>query len=285
MKHINTMNIKFLYILLITFVCITVSSCSSSKSALGTSGADEREFSSSKDRLREVILRNSNEWTTVSVPVKFELKSPANISASAKAYLQRDSSIYFSVKFFGMEVAVLDIRNDSIIALDKYHKYYAAEKISDLLANISFDINSMQSLLLGHPFTHSAHITNIKQTDLFRTEQDSISWTVTPKKQNPLAEYTFTFDNSNNIPSQTTIETAIGKITTSYANVTRTSIGDSPQFTNINIAADKIKAQLSLRWSWENIRTDNPSDIKHVSIPAGYKRIDSVALLKALISQ
>lgn len=279
------MNFRYIYITLFTIFCFTLSSCHSSKSAIDTTSADGKQFSSAKERLKEVISRNSAEWNTVSVPVKLELKSPAGISASAKAYLQRDSSIYFSVKFFGMEVAVLDIRNDSIIALDKYHKYYAAEKISDLLSNISFDINSMQSLLLGHPFTHTEHIKSSKQADLFRTVQDSITWTVTPKKQNPLADYAFTFDNSYNSPSQTTIDTAIGKIIAKYTNITQTSIGDSPQFTDINIDADKIKARLSLKWSWDNVRTDNPADVKHVTIPTGYKRIDSAALLRALINQ
>lgn len=259
-----------------------LTACNSSKQAVPDS--TKTEYAHSDERLKTVIEQNTTDWNVISVPVKLELKSPANISASARAYVCRDSSIYFSVRFLGMEIAMIDITNDSIIAVDKYHKYYAAERLTDVLANVSFDINSFQSILFAHPLTHTEHIENIKQASLFKTlDKESEEWTASPVHQNPLADYTFTYSKTNNDPKNTVISTAIGTITANYEDIKTSSIGISPTVTDIVINSQKLKAELSIRWSWKDVRTDNPSDKKHITIPKGYQRINAAALLKAFV--
>ena len=260
---------------------LALTACHTSKTT-GVNDINKTEYTHSDDRLKSVIEKNNTEWEVISVPVKLELKSPSNLSASARAYICRDSSIFFSIRFLGMEVAAIDITTDSIIAVDKYHKYYAAERLADVFANVSFDINSIQSLLFAHPFTHTAHITDVKQASLFKTESsESNLWTAFPKKQNPLADYTFTFGTENNMPVSTLITTAIGNITALYTTPEITSVGTAPKVTNINVNSKKIKAELALKWSWKDVRTDNPADKKHLTVPDGYKRINAAALLKA----
>lgn len=272
---------KLLSISILSLI-ILLTACNSSKQ-VGT-GKATTEYAHSDERLKTVIEQNATDWNVISVPVKLELKSPANISASARAYVCRDSSIYFSVRFLGMEIAMIDITNDSIIAVDKYHKYYAAERLTDVLANVSFDINSVQSLLFAHPFTHTEHISDIKQASLFKTfDKESDEWTAAPVKQNPLADYTFTYFKMDNNPKNTVISTAIGTITANYEDVKSSSIGISPAVTDIVINSQKLKAKLSIRWSWKDVRTDNPSDKKHITIPKGYQRINAAALLKAFV--
>lgn len=273
--------IRKLLLISILTLPLLFSSCHSTKTA--ATGQQDEQFASTDDRLKSVISKSDTEWNVISVPVKLELKQPKSMSASGRAYIQRDSSIYISVRFLGMEVAVADINNDSIIVLDKVHRYYAAERLTDIFANVQFDINSIQSLLLARPFTHNAHISHAKQANMFKTGADieDKQWAATPKKQNPLADYTFSFNDGDNMPCRTEINTKIGVVIARYSAPEVTAIGISPEVTSINIDAAKFNAKLDIKWSWDGVKVDNLSDRKHAVIPRGYQRIKAANVLKA----
>lgn len=61
------------------------------------------------------------------------LKLPKRISASGTMTMTRGKDISISMRVLGIEVATLYITGDSVIALDKWHKYYLAESVESLL--------------------------------------------------------------------------------------------------------------------------------------------------------
>lgn len=273
--------IRYLYVVALVLTA-AFSSCRTSKSV--TEGAEQSaEYKSVADRMKAVIANGGNhEWQVLEVPVRVEISSPTNLSASAKAYLVPDSLLRLSVTILGFEVAQLQVTNDSIVAIDKYHKMYAAENLAKVLANVNVDMNSIQSLLLARPFTCAAHITDASQAKLFDAKAiDGDMWQAEPKKQNPLADYSFFYRMDDNVPLCTVISASQGVVTAGYESHVTTALGVVPTQTSITADTEKFDAVVSLRWSWSKAKTSGVK-IRELKIPSDYRRIDSAALIKAL---
>lgn len=93
-------------------------------------------------------LSASVEWTTAEVP--FKLDVPMAIKPSGKAWMVRDSSIYMSVRVFGMEVMAFYANNDSAFLYDKTKNTLVCGKLgADPTTGLKLNANSLQNLLLG----------------------------------------------------------------------------------------------------------------------------------------
>lgn len=91
----------------------------------------------------------AKEWQDLYVPVSFNLRSPKNFSLSGRATMIRDKEITISLRFLGMEVAVLDITPTAITAIDKYHRMALTEHIEHILQDHNLTIADLQDALLG----------------------------------------------------------------------------------------------------------------------------------------
>ncbi|MBO5053588.1 MAG: DUF4292 domain-containing protein [Muribaculaceae bacterium] len=127
-----------LYIALLAIISIiTLESCHSQKA--NTKDAD----------LNAIISAASHDWHDVKMPVKVAIDEPMSMSMSGRATLVRDSLINISMRVFGMEVAVVNITADSVLVIDKYHKYYFNESLSNVMGSHKITVGEMQNIMLG----------------------------------------------------------------------------------------------------------------------------------------
>ncbi len=61
----------------------------------------------------------------------------------------RDQRITISLRFLGMEVAVLDVTPQSITAIDRYHKIWMTHPIEAFMHEHDFTLSDLQDALLG----------------------------------------------------------------------------------------------------------------------------------------
>jgi len=96
-------------------------------------------------------------WQDLYVPLTFELQSPSNMSISGRATMIRDRQIHISLRFLGMEVAIIDITPEAITAIDKYHRLIVTEPIAKILADHDISISDLQDALIGNPSEDVMH--------------------------------------------------------------------------------------------------------------------------------
>lgn len=89
------------------------------------------------------------DWQDLYLPATFNLNSPKSFSLSGRITFVRDKHIQLSLRFLGMEVAVIDITPEQIIAVDKYHKMALSEPITPLLNSAGITFSDLQDAFLG----------------------------------------------------------------------------------------------------------------------------------------
>ena len=107
--------------------------------------------SSKKIAVAESYTGKSVEWTTLYTPVNITVDKPMSASFSARATMKNGEYVHVSMRFIGMEVAVLYLDNDSAYFIDKYHKYAFAESLDNLLGRRYnyLSLADIQSIILG----------------------------------------------------------------------------------------------------------------------------------------
>lgn len=115
--------------LVIAAVCL-LPACRSAQSAVGTDSKPKG-------------------WHTLDVPLRVAVTSPDKLSANARLSMVRDSSVYLSLRMMGMEVAYLSASTDSVVLCSRFHKLYAADRLSRLLPPEYANMHTLQALLLG----------------------------------------------------------------------------------------------------------------------------------------
>lgn len=88
-------------------------------------------------------------WHDVYMPVKVKLNSPMSMSLSGRATIVRDSLVNISMRVLGMEVAVVNMTSDSLIMVDKYHKYLFAESLGKIMGSHKLSLGDIQDIMLG----------------------------------------------------------------------------------------------------------------------------------------
>ncbi|MCH5320051.1 MAG: DUF4292 domain-containing protein [Paramuribaculum sp.] len=124
--------LKTVYILFMLAIVMTAGGCGSKKSALSSN-----------------VGQNTQSWEKLTMPVKIRLDEPQRFSISGNATFVNDQSIIFSFRMLGMEVAAMQLDRDSLVVLDKFHKYFFKAPISDLSKEVNLQIGDIQQLLLG----------------------------------------------------------------------------------------------------------------------------------------
>lgn len=104
---------KFDYlIVIVAIVCMTLSSCKSSKS---------------------VVSPEPEKWQTAELPLKVELQSPMSISLNGRAYMERGKSAFFSARLFGFEVGQAYVTPDRVdLVLKQPQKLWISQAIGAL---------------------------------------------------------------------------------------------------------------------------------------------------------
>lgn len=263
-----------------TIMSASLPSCKSSHKG-GEQPYETATGGSLQQRMSKVMEQSPATWTTLQVPLTIKAEAPASVNISAKAYMTRDSSIYLSFSVLFMEMAVIQITNDSVFAVDKVHKQYVAESISQITSNYPVSVATLQSLFMGQTFYPGDASLTTKNIKNFKLSQlPSGDWCATPSRQvNPFT-LSFIFNNDNTLAT-TAITSADKAFNLSYSDPCQCLSTTLPQLNTLNVNAGKIKINGTLKWNWNKVRIDNPSDNKKLKINRSYTRITASQLLKS----
>lgn len=283
-----THSIKPLYhISLLLVLALLLSSCGSGKQAtvkpVPTAAASAMPSLSEITRSLSVY---SDRWERISIPVTMRLRKPSSISVSGTALMERGKSITLSFRFLGMEMAVMHITSDSIIALDKYHNRYVAESLRQFLGGVPVDISDLQDLLLGHPFLlgSTRSIADDAHAFDFRPDHAGGCITMIPSTSPSAVEYGFTFDYTMTLIGAVIKAGSGNPVTITYGLPDTTTFGPIATSTAVAATFGKTEADASLEWSPRKARWNTDVKLRTIEIPVKYQRISTVSLLRIFSS-
>lgn len=266
---------KQLKIIIIMVALLGVAACRSSKEPAATIDYS----SSSLEQRFDSLAARSLDWSRVNLPVSLDLRQPASLSASGRAYMRRGEDIYISMRFLGMEVATIYLNNDSIFGSDKINKRYIAEPISSVLADASITLSDIQDILIGRAFINAQGTvlpSSIKDVKLSAADD---FWTITPKKRMAGADYSFDISNESNNLQAFNILRQGKRITCNYSDPAETIHGLFMSTANVRTEISGKKLDVSIKWSWQSAKWSVDESVRW-RMPKGYKRVDPMMFLK-----
>ena len=279
---------SFLPALAIIFLTFALSGCGTKKQT-GAAGqyhqTPETGFPASETYCKNV-LGAYNEWTRVKLPVTVNLRQPKSISLSATATMERGKSITISLRFLGLEVGVLYLTSDSLLAIDKFNKVYVNEPLKPLLGGFPANISNVQDLLLGRPFLLGNENTLSSVINKFecKANADSDSWILRPKSFPSGMEYEFAFHPISSLSSLTVKAGKHGPVTVYFTQAVSTPSGPMAPAVNIEAQVGKTAIDASIKWNFQKARWGSDIDVKKPTIPRNAERIPASKLLKMLPS-
>lgn len=223
----------------------------------------------------DVILDNFKEWTYLKLPVSLKSKQLGG-SLSGQAWMIRGKEIYMSLRFIGMiEVAILHVKGDSVTAVDKYHKIYISERISDFMRGIPFNIEDLQNLLTGRPFILGSG-TPAAGTKRPVLKNSASGWTMTPESIMDNLEYSFEFNASDRLTSTKLSRNLVELFAARYRAPASTPYG---MFDNEVTLQSLTGKPMDLTVRWQFAKADwKQRDIPQFTVPSGYRRVSGRSL-------
>ena len=217
--------------------------------------------------------------------VKASVSGNTGLSCSGKAAMRRGEWISLSLRMLGFEVASVWIDRDSVHAIDRYHKMYLSESISDALAGADVTIADLQDLLLGRAFlagNDGGTLTDaLMQRFTLTPSEEGIL--LIPHTQPARMEYGFILSPDANTLAATSVG-VLDKypVTATYSRFTATRFaGTFASMVSIDFPARKLAG--SLQWDFGSAKW-NTGESRSWSTPKGYRRISGTELLRSVTS-
>jgi hypothetical protein len=154
------------------------------------------------DEVKSVVVDSItsrwNDWETASISGKFRMAG-LPLSPSVKIYMERDSSVFISLRAPLMgEVGRAEITDSAILVVNKMNKTYVEESLDKALAYYPGGISDIQDLLLGRiPIagfgTLSHEIERV--VDVYAEEDGTATLVVNGEAEIPGFNYGFVIDS------------------------------------------------------------------------------------------
>ena len=218
-------------------------------------------------------------WNDVTISGKLTINSgKSSISSPVILKMVNDKMISISIRpILGIEMGKIYITNDSLVAVDKYHKTYFKENIVSLVG-FDLDVASLQALFLSHPFQPGeGPITDKNRKKFNATNPDTDgNWNIAPKKQPDAFSYNFDM-NGNNVSSFNLVVATNSAYLPFAANFHAFRLSTKGIFASeINLELPLSDSNMQTRlsytkdFSWDTGLTDNiqvPSNARRMSLP------------------
>lgn len=218
-------------------------------------------------------------WTDVTISGKLTINSgKSSISSPVILKMVNDKMISISIRpILGIEMGKIYITNDSLVAVDKYHKTYFTENIASLVG-FDLDVASLQALFLSRPFQPGeGPITDKNRKKFNATNPDTDgNWNIAPKKQPDAFSYNFDM-NGNNVSSFNLVVATNSAYLPFAANFHAFRLSTKGIFAseiNLELPLGDSNMQTRLSYtkdfSWDTGLTDNiqvPSNARRMSLP------------------
>lgn len=232
----------------------------------------------------KLLVDSWKPWKDLEVNAKVQLTSPAKLNGAGKVFMKRGEWISVSIRMLGFEVANLWLDNDSVVAIDKFHKKYVSESTSAIFGAAGVTVADIQDLLLGRAFLTDNGTITAADLGKFDLREADNGWYLLPKKQPDTFTYGFLASlTSGDLRGAAIDVDGFGSVTADYADYfeSRTS-GRFAQNVKVESSRGK-KVAATLKWDLNGSKF-NTGVAKSCRIPEGYERIPASALASLLKS-
>lgn len=225
-------------------------------------------------------------WENLYAPFSMHVTSPLSFSFSGRATMIKDKAINLSLRILGMEVGVLYVDNDSLIAVDKYDKVYVSLPLTSLSAKTPLTLGDIQSILLGQAiYPGQGTLNQIEAVDkLFSRSSIESQSIFTPKKAAKGVTWYLMADNEPCLTQLTVEPDGLSPFNAYFSDFKPTEAGTVAQEMQVDGAIGKKKVEFELKWNmgkaqWNGQRTIAKPDTR------GLKPLDTEKLLRTASSQ
>lgn len=221
-------------------------------------------------------------WKTFSSGGRMEIGGDVDFGTSMQIHIVKGKSIFISLRpVFGIEMGRLYITNDSVIAIDKYHKRYMAESLSFITNGVPITIDALQDIFLNRAFILGEGTLTPSMKNKVDVKASSIgSYSISPKKQYNGFTYGFNVNSTNHITSLNVSPTGEkSTYTVNYDNFNSTSLGTMA--TMLSIATKIGGKDFTLSFDYSKI-TWNSNFNDEIKIAPGYTRISGKSLMSSI---
>lgn len=235
----------------------------------------------------ESLLNHSVYYNTLSGKAKVSIKTPKNsLSANATVRMVRNEWIQLSFQFFGFEAFRIDLSPDSVVLVNRAHKWYVAESLSEIGRGVlspDFNFSNLQSILTGRLFLAGKDTLTTKDMKSFAVKvSDDHSQLQTKDAQG--IQYAFTGDYTHRIQSLLMSGKKEGKtvsLLSEYAELEALSPARLfPTKVDVKLTSTENEVyQLNIKYS--KVELDKELTVES-SIPNKYRRVPMAEALKAL---
>ncbi|MDE5572648.1 MAG: DUF4292 domain-containing protein [Muribaculaceae bacterium] len=230
----------------------------------------------------DTIVGQYNDYNCFTAQFKLSVNAPQQISFSGRAYIERNKSIYLSLRKFGMEVARLYVTNDSLVAVDRFNKRYVAESLNDVLVHCPITIGNIQSLLTGQVFEPGDKKPRASHFDIDRQSENG-QWIALPKDLPSGFEAGYVFSDEADRLLAFAVKSESTVFLTRYLDYVTSPVGSLAGDVDIRVQGIKIPLEITIDWIWNGSVWNKPSEMKQFVYPdRGYQRIAAGDLLKLL---
>lgn len=217
-------------------------------------------------------------WSTLSVPMKIEITSPAKAKISGTLLMKRGQWASYSVRMWGIEVAVLSVDPDSVYAVDKFHKTYACQGTKRLLGGFPASVDNLQKLLIGQLFTLGN-----PSGQVHLEQYDSTMWVI-PDNPPQGVDYGYEmFADTETIPAALAVSVmGFNPVSAVYDNIYDTPCGPVAATTDFAAILGRLQLNASLTLNFEKAKYNR--NISSPPLPnfRGYKRKTMKEFLKSI---
>ena len=226
----------------------------------------------------DAVMATLGEWQTLQTGGNITIQAGSKFSSSVQVKMVRDQAISISLRpMLGIEVGRLVITADSLLAVDKVHKRYIAEKVSILTAGVPVTVSDVQDIFLGRPFILGKGTLNTELKTEMTATREGNTIVLSPTEQYRGYSYAFTYDKTTRLISLDILPagSTTAAYQVKYSDVRGTKAGNIAHAVNVNANVDKKKLAFSL--TYKGIEWNG--DVKYDrSLPSGYKRMSAADL-------
>jgi hypothetical protein len=195
-----------------------------------------------------------------------------------KVYMEHAEAITISlhVPIVG-EVGRVELTTDSITIANRLKKVYVQESLERTIGKMDMSLLDVQDLLLGRVFLLSqGTLTSSLASQMDVTQSDDDNRIVTPKKQNPLADYGFLVAASDGSTLKT-YATAQGGTYSAIANYDNRSDGHR----NIDLSVKAGSKTYTATIECDKPVTLNPKAISPIKFTSKWKKVTFKELMQS----
>lgn len=228
-----------------------------------------------------------DKWDGIKIPFSAHIDG-MKVSLSGTAYLVRDSVIYLSARFLGMEVGVLSLTSESITVIDKVHRIYLIEPVDSIIGLFPLTIGNIQNLLIGHCFIpgDNAASGGKKLRENMSLNYESGMLEASPRRLKGLLSSlscSFVFDNSS--LSRFTASMSGKTVSALYGNAE--SIATVPELlvsSSVTVKVPSGRKDYGAEIKWAARKADIITSVPDIKIPTDCRRVTPDQLIRQLSS-